>query len=92
MPQNPPQKSTLNIPNVHLVQSCLIVFLNVHVDGKMGVDISHLVLETLANSNDQIVDDSFDCTERRHVLAGAVVEFDVDDRFRGFREADGKMR
>lgn len=44
----------------------------------MCVDVAHLVLESLGDPDDQVVDESFDSTEGRDILAGAVVEFDVD--------------
>ena len=57
----------------------------------MGVDVSHLVLETLGDTNDQVVDESADCSEGSHVLSGTVVQFDVDDIFLGVREVDCQM-
>lgn len=45
------QSSPYNIPNIHFVQTSLAVFLDVDIDGEMGVDISHLVFETFAHSN-----------------------------------------
>ncbi len=58
----------------------------------MGVDVSHLVFESLCDADDQVVDDGFDGAESSDVLASAVVEFDVDGRFGRAGETDGKMR
>lgn len=57
----------------------------------MGVDVSHLVFESLCDADDQVVDDAFDGAEGSDVLASAVVEFDVDGRFGRAGETDGKM-
>jgi len=54
----------------------------------MCVHISHLVLETLGNTNDQVVDESSDCAEGGDVLAGTVVQLDVDNILLGVREVD----
>jgi len=57
----------------------------------MCVDVSHLVLETLGDSNDQVVDESSDCAEGSDVLAGTVVKLDVDDILLWVREVDSQM-
>ena len=69
----------------------LAVLVYVDVDGEMCVDVSHLVLETLGDSNDQVVDESSDCAEGSDVLAGTVVKLDVDDILLWVREVDGQM-
>jgi len=51
----------------------LVVLVYVDVDGEMCVDVSHLVLEALGNTNDQVVNESSDCAESSDVLAGTVV-------------------
>lgn len=48
------------IPDINLVQPSLGVLFNVDVDGEMCVDVAHLVLKALGNSNDEVVDDRFD--------------------------------
>ena len=58
----------------------------------MCVDVSHLVLESFRNADNQIVDDGFDCAESGDIFAGTMVEFDIDDVFAREGEADGKMR
>ena len=58
----------------------------------MGVDVAHLVPEASRDADDQVVDDGLDGPKGGHILACAVVEFDVDDVLGGMREADGKVR
>ena len=57
----------------------------------MCVDISHLVLEALGDTNNQVVDESADCAESSDVLAGTVVQLDVDDILLWVREVDCQM-
>lgn len=57
----------------------------------MGVDVSHLVLETLGDTNDQVVDECADSSESGDILAGAVVKLDVDLVLLGVRECDCQM-
>jgi hypothetical protein len=57
----------------------------------MGIDITHLVLEAFCNTNNQVVDESSDCSESSDVLSCAVVEFDVDDILLWVREVDCQM-
>ena len=33
------------------------MLLNVDVDGEMGIDVTHLILEAASDANDQIVDE-----------------------------------
>jgi hypothetical protein len=82
------KQSTQNIPDLHLKQTSLVVLLDVHVDGEMCVDISHLVLETLRDTDDQVVDERSDCAEGGDVLSGTVVQLDLDDILLGMREVD----
>ena len=70
-----------NVPNVDLKKPGLGVLLDVDVDGEMGVDVSHLVPETFGHTNDQIVEDSLDCSQRSHVLTRAMVKLNVDGFF-----------
>lgn len=81
----------IHIPDLNLVQSSLGVLVNVDVDGEMCVHISHLVLETLGDTDNQVVDECADCAEGSDVLAGAVVQLDVDDILLGVREVDCEM-
>ena len=58
-PSSPRPKVSLwsYIPDVHLKQTSLRVLLDIDVYGEMGVDVAHLVFETLHNTDDQVVDD-----------------------------------
>lgn len=55
------------------------ILLNVDVDWEMGVDVTHLVLEALGDTDDHVVDQGADSAEGGNVLASTVVELDVDD-------------
>ena len=66
-PENP------HIPDLNLVKAGFIVLVHVDVDGEMCVDISHLVLKALCNTNNQVVNESSDCAESGDIFAGTVV-------------------
>lgn len=57
----------------------------------MCIDVAHLVFETLCDPNDQVVDDRLDGAEGSDILAGAMVQLNVDDIFRWVGEADREM-
>jgi hypothetical protein len=57
----------------------------------MCVDVSHLVLEALGDTNDQVVDEGSDSSEGSNVLSRAVVEFDVDDILLWVGEVDSQV-
>jgi hypothetical protein len=57
----------------------------------MCVDVSHLVLEALGDTDDQVVDESADCAEGGDVLSGTVVQLNVDDILLWVREVDCQM-
>jgi hypothetical protein len=57
----------------------------------MGIDISHLVLKALRDADNQVVDQGSDCAESSNVLAGAVVQLDVDDILLWVGEVDCEM-
>jgi len=78
----------LCIPDLNLPQTSLIVLFQVHINGEMGIDESHLVLEALRDADNQVVDQGSDCAESSDVLAGAMVQFDVDDVLFRVREVD----
>jgi len=80
-----------SIPDLNLILTSLVVLVHVDVDGEMCVDVSHLVLESLGNTNDQVVDQGSDCAESSDVFAGTVVKLDVNDIFLRVREVDGQM-
>lgn len=79
------------VPDFDLKQPSLGIFLDVHVYGKMGVDVSHLVLETPSDSNDQVVDDGFNGPKCRDVLAGTMMQLNIDKVLRRMGEAHGEM-
>jgi hypothetical protein len=67
------------------------VLLNVHVDGKMSVDVAHLVLEALGDTDNEVVDDGADGAEGSDTLARAVVHLNGDDVLLGAAEGDGDV-
>lgn len=58
----------------------------------MCVDVAHLVFETPCDTDNQVVYEGLDGTKGCDILAGTVVEFDVDRRCVWSGEADGEMR
>lgn len=80
-----------HIPNLDIIQASFGILLDVDVDGKMCVDISHLVLEAFRDPNYQVVDNGFDGSERRDILPSAVMEFDVNGVFVRSGKADGEV-
>src|SRR4051812_36054403 len=85
------QNKKIDVPDLNLVQTGLVVLLHVDVDGEMGVDVSHLVAEALGDADDQVVDEGSDGAEGGDVLPGAVVQLDVDDILLGVREVDRQV-
>lgn len=67
----------VHIPNLNSRHSFSIL-LNVDVDGKVSIDVSHLVLVALGHASDQVIDDGLDGSESSDILSGAVVDFDSD--------------
>lgn len=57
----------------------------------MGVYVTHLVLEALGDTDDQVVDERPDGTESGDVLAVAMVDLDSDDVLLEEGEVDGQM-
>jgi hypothetical protein len=57
----------------------------------MCVDESHLVLESFCDTDDQVVDESADCSKSGNVLSRTVVQFDVDYILLGLGEVNGQM-
>lgn len=82
--------SQLYIPDLDLVDT-VAVFVQVDVDGEMGVDVTHLVLEALGDTNDQVVHDGADGTEGGDILADTVVDVDGDDAGLRLGEGDGDV-
>jgi hypothetical protein len=81
----------VHIPNLDLVQASLVVLIDVDIDWEMGIDVSHLVQETLGDTDDQVVDQGSDCAESGDILAGTVVELNVDDIGLWVGEVDREM-
>lgn len=50
----------------------------------MGIDVTHLVLEALRYTDDQVVDEGADGSESGDILTDTVVNLDVDDVLLGF--------
>lgn len=61
------------VPDLDLPQTGLLVLVEVDVDGEMGVDVTHLVLEALGDTDDHVVDEGADGAEGGDVLPVAVV-------------------
>lgn len=57
----------------------LVILLNVDVDGKMGIDVSHLVLVSLGDTDNQILDERLHGSQGSDILSRAVVNFDLND-------------
>lgn len=57
----------------------------------MCVDVTHLVLVALGDTDDHVVDESADGTEGSDTLAVAMVEFDGDEILLWESETDGQV-
>ncbi len=79
------------IPDLHLPQPRVLALVDIDVDGEMGVDVAHLVLEALGHADDEVVDEGADGAESGDVLAYAMVQLDVDDVLFRLGEADGDV-
>lgn len=80
------------IPDLNFCQASLLVLVDVDVDGKMSIDVSHLVEETTGDTDDQIVDDGADGTEGSNSLPDTVVQLDGDDVLLWATKCDGNVR
>jgi len=80
-----------SIPDLNLVEASLAVLVDVDVDWEMCVDVTHLVLVALGDTDDHVVDESADGTEGSDTLAVAVVEFDGDEVLLWEGETDGQV-
>ena len=81
----------LHVPDLDLPKTSLVVLVQVDVDREMGIDVSHLVLEALCHTDDQVVDQRSDGAESGDILASAVVQFDINDVLLGVREVNCQM-
>jgi hypothetical protein len=57
----------------------------------MGVDVTHLVLEALGDTNDHVVDERAHGAESSDVLAGTVMHLDLDGGGIRLLEGDGQV-
>jgi hypothetical protein len=80
-----------SVPDLNLKLASLGVLLNVDVDGKVSVDVAHLVLEAPGDTDDQVVDKGANGTEGSDALADTVVHLDGDDILLGAAEGDGNV-
>lgn len=81
-----------SLPDLNLPKASLVVLVEVDVDGEMGVDVTHLVLEALGHTDNHVVDDGADSAESGEVLAGTVVHGDGQKIRLGVGERDGDVR
>lgn len=44
------------------MQTCIIIFLDVDVDGEMSIDVTHFVFVALGHADDEVVDKRLDCS------------------------------
>jgi hypothetical protein len=82
----------LSVPDFNLIQARLVVLLNVDVDGKVSVDVAHLVQEATGDTDDQVVDERADSAEGSDTLADTVVQLNGDDVLGWATERDGNVR
>lgn len=68
---------SLRIPDLNGLQT-IVTLLNVDVDWKVGIHVSHLVLVALCYTRYQVVDDRLDCSEGSDILPRTMVDFDSD--------------
>lgn len=70
----------------------LVVLLNVDVDGKVSVDVAHLVLEAPGNTDDHVVDDRTDGAQGSDTLARTMVDLNRDEALLGAAKGNGDVR
>lgn len=78
------------IPDLHLPQS-VVGLVQVHVYGKVGVDVAELVLVAAGDAGDHVGDYRADCAEGGDGFAGAVVHFYGYEVGGGVAEGDGEV-
>lgn len=86
-----PRSSWCSIPDLNNPKAGVVVLVKVDVDGEMGVDVTHLVLEALGDTNDHVVDERAHGAESGDVLAGTVVHLDLNGVGIGLLEGDGQV-
>ena len=65
------------LPDLQCVPS-LVVLLDIDVDGKVSIDVSHLVLVAFRDANHQVLNERFNGSEGSDVLSRPMVDFDLD--------------
>jgi hypothetical protein len=80
-----------SIPDLNDRAASLWVGLDVHVDGEVSVDVTHLVLEAAGDTDHKVVDDSADGAEGSNTLASTVVQLNGDNILLGAAEGDGNV-
>jgi hypothetical protein len=79
------------VADFDLPQTSLLALVQVDVDGKMGIDVAHLVLESLCDASNHVLDDGADSAESSDLLAVAMVNLNRDDVLLGVAEVDSKV-
>jgi len=62
------------------VEQAFGILLDVDVDGKVSIDVSHLVLVSLGHTGHQVLDNRLDGSESSNVLSLAMVDFNLNER------------
>lgn len=75
----------------NLLQVGFGVFVEVDVDGEMGVDVVYFVFEVFGDVDDYVFDDGFDGVEGGDVFVNVVVDFNGDDIVFGVCEGDSEV-
>ena len=78
-------------PDLHLEEPGLLVLLDIDVDGKVSVNVAHLVLVALGYADDQVVNESLDRAKCGNVLSRAMVQFNGNCVFVRVGEADSEV-
>lgn len=79
------------VSDLNLPQAGLLVLVEVDVDGEMGVDVAHLVLEAFRDTDDQVVDERANGSEGGDILASAVMDLNGDGVLLGVAEVDSQV-
>ena len=79
------------LPDFHLKEPSITILIDVDVDGEVSVDVTHLVLEPLGDTDYEVVDECLHSAKSSHIFPGSMVEFDVDGILVWVGEANSKM-
>ena len=74
----PEQSRDSCLPDINLKEPRLFILLDIDIYWEMSIYVAHFVLEPSGDSNDQVVNESFDGPESSDILSSAVVKFDDD--------------